>query len=203
MAPRPQTRQWQAQAVLPIVGLGGSRGSPTSPWHGHRKEVTPMADSLVRTKLFLPRLRRELVARPRLTDVIERTRHAALVLVSAPAGFGKTTLLASVMAGGPPAGGSEHAVAWLSLDARDGDVTRFWTYVLSALDAASPGCAGAALAQLESGRGQFEDVIAALVNELSVRADDLTLVLDDYHLADTPEVGPTLSFLLEHRPPQL
>jgi LuxR family maltose regulon positive regulatory protein len=161
-----------------------------------------MVDTLVQTKLFLPRLR-ELVARPRLDDVLERARHAALVLVSAPAGFGKTTLLASVMAGGPRAGPAAQAVAWLSLDARDGDPNRFWTYVLRALDAASPGCAGAALAQLESGRGQFEEVVAALVNELSVRADDLTLVLDDYHLADTPEVGSTLSFLLDHRPPQL
>ncbi len=162
-----------------------------------------MVDSLVRTKLFLPRVRRELVARPRLNDELERARHAALVLVSAPAGFGKTTLLASVLAGGSPTGPAGRAVAWVSLDGRDGDATRFWTYVLSALDAASPGCAGAALAELESGRGQFEDVVAALVNELSVRADDLTLVLDDYHLADTPEVGSTLSFLLDHRPPQL
>jgi LuxR family transcriptional regulator, maltose regulon positive regulatory protein len=162
-----------------------------------------MVDSLVQTKLFLPRLRRELVARPRLNDELERARHAALVLVSAPAGFGKTTLLASVIAGRSPSGLASQAVAWVSLDARDGDATRFWTYVLSALDAASPGCAGAALAQLESSRGQFEDVIAALVNELSVRADDVTLVLDDYHLADTPEVGSTVSFLLDHRPPQL
>ncbi len=162
-----------------------------------------MVDSLVQTKLFLPRVRRGLVARPRLNDVLERARDATLVLLSAPAGFGKTTLLASVLAARSPSGPPGDAVAWVSLDARDAEPARFWTYVLSALDAASPGCAGEALTRLESGRGQFEDVVAALVNELSVRADDLTLVLDDYHLADSPEVSSTVSYLLDYRPPQL
>ena len=83
-----------------------------------------MVDSLVQTKLFLPRVRRELVARPRLNDELERARHAALVLVSAPAGFGKTTLLASVMAGRSMSGLAGQAVAWVSMDARDGDATR-------------------------------------------------------------------------------
>ncbi|HEX8768893.1 MAG TPA: AAA family ATPase, partial [Jatrophihabitans sp.] len=162
-----------------------------------------MVDSVVQTKLFLPRLRRELVARPRLNDELERGQDAALVLVSGPAGFGKTTLLASALAAGSPADQAGRAVAWVSLDARDGEASRFWTYLLTALDTASPGCAGAALARLEAGGGRLEDVVAALVNELSVRADNVTLVLDDYHLADTPEVGSTVSFLLDHQPPQL
>jgi LuxR family maltose regulon positive regulatory protein len=164
---------------------------------------TPMVDSVVQTKLFLPRLRRELVARPRLNDELERGQDAALVLVSGPAGFGKTTLLASALAARSPTDQAGRAVAWVSLDARDGEASRFWTYVLTALETASPGCAGAALAELEAGGGHLEDVVAALVNELSVRADNVTLVLDDYHLADTPEVGSTVSFLLDHQPPQL
>lgn len=155
-----------------------------------------MVEASVQTKLLIPRSRRSLVPRPRLTDELARAGDAALVLVSAPAGFGKTTLLASVMAGRP-------AVGWVSLDARDGDPARLWSYTLRALENASPGCAAAALALLESGRTPIEHVVAALVNELSVRAEDTTLVLDDYHLADTPEVGASLSFLLEHRPPQL
>jgi LuxR family maltose regulon positive regulatory protein len=155
-----------------------------------------MVDAIVQTKLFLPRLRPGLVARPRLTGELDRAQDAALVLVSAPAGFGKTTLLASVLTHGPP-------VAWVSLDTRDGDPARFWGYALRALENASPGCASTALAQLQMGRDSIEGVVATLVNELSVRAGDLTLVLDDYHLADSTEVSESVSLLLMHRPPQL
>ena len=155
-----------------------------------------MADAVVRTKLAMPRLRPQLVARPRLTAELDRAGDVAMVLVSAPAGFGKTTLLASVLRHGPP-------VAWVSLDTRDGDPARFWGYALRALENASPGCAAAALAQLEMERHSIEDVVATLVNELSVRAGDVVLVLDDYHLADSTEVGESVSLLLMHRPPQL
>jgi LuxR family maltose regulon positive regulatory protein len=156
-----------------------------------------MADAPVQTKLVVPRVRRALVERPRLASAFESAGDASLVLVSAPAGFGKTTLLASTVrdAGRP--------VAWVSLDERDDDPSRFWTCVLRALDGAAPGCATAALAQLESGQVGLEDVLTTLVNELSVQADDVTLVLDDYHLAETHEVGAGVSFLLAHQPPQL
>jgi LuxR family maltose regulon positive regulatory protein len=123
--------------------------------------------------------------------------------VSAPAGFGKTTLLAAALRERATRGPHGTTVAWVSLDSRDGDASRFWTYVLRALDVAGPGCAAAALSQLEGGQGTLADVITSLINELSVRPDDVTLVLDDYHLADTPDVGDTVSFLLDHRPPQL
>jgi len=162
-----------------------------------------MADALVQTKLVLPYTRRALVLRPRLTQQVARARDAALVLVSAPAGFGKTTLLAATLRElrEPESGGQ--SVAWVSLDPRDGDSARFWAYTLRALDGASPGCAGSALGQLEAGSGPLEDVITSLINELSVRSEDLMLVLDDYHHADTPEVSASVSFLLDHRPPQL
>jgi LuxR family maltose regulon positive regulatory protein len=155
-----------------------------------------MAVALVRTKMAFPRSRTELVSRPRLTEELRRAGDAALVLVSAPAGFGKTTLVAAALDEGIP-------VAWVSLDARDGDGTRFWTYTLHALEAASPGCAGVALALLEAGNAGLEEVVAGLVNELSVRSDPLTLVWDDYHLADAAEVSDSVALLLEHRPPQL
>ncbi|HEX5877979.1 MAG TPA: LuxR C-terminal-related transcriptional regulator [Actinomycetota bacterium] len=155
-----------------------------------------MVDALVHTKMAFPRTRTELVNRPRLTQELRRAGDAALVLVSAPAGFGKTTLVAAALDDGTP-------VAWVSLDARDGDGTRFWTYTLHALEAASPGCASVALTLLEAGNAGIEEVVAGLVNELSVRSDPLTLVWDDYHLADTAEVSDSVALLLEHRPPQL
>jgi LuxR family maltose regulon positive regulatory protein len=111
-----------------------------------------------------------------------------LTLVSAPAGFGKTTLLAASLRERAPVGPNATSVAWVSLDARDGDAARFWTYALQALDEASPGCAAAAMSQLKGGHGTLADAITSLINELSVRPDDATLVLDDYHLADTPDV---------------
>lgn len=155
-----------------------------------------MVDALVQTKLALPRPRPGLVDRGRLTEQLQRAHDAALVLVSAPAGFGKTTLLASTY-------GAAASTAWVSLDGRDGDASRFWTYVLHALDTASPGCAATALSLLDAGADTLADVVTSLVNELSVRAEDVTLVLDDYHLADKPEVSETVALLLEHRPPQL
>jgi LuxR family maltose regulon positive regulatory protein len=161
-----------------------------------------MVGAPVQTKLVVPRVRRVLVERPRLVGVLERARDASLVLVSAPAGFGKTTLLAGALRS-RGAGGTDRPVAWVSLDERDGEPSRFWGCVLRALDAAVPGCAAAALAQLESGQAGLEDVLTTLVNELSVQDDDVTLVLDDYHLADTHDVAETVAFLLGHQPPQL
>ncbi|CUR54797.1 putative ATP-dependent transcriptional regulator, MalT-like, LuxR family [metagenome] len=155
-----------------------------------------MAEGLVHTKMVLPRTRAELVNRPRLTQELRRAGDAALVLVSAPAGFGKTTLVAAALDDDTP-------VAWVSLDARDGDATRFWTYTLHALEAASPGCASVALTLLETANAGFDEVVAGLVNELSVRSDPLTLVWDDYHLADSAEVSESVALLLEHRPAQL
>jgi len=162
-----------------------------------------VVDALVQTKLVHPRPRRALVPRARLSDALDRGRDAALILVSAPAGFGKTTLLAAALSEWVAEGPDGTPVAWVSLDARDGDAARFWTYALQALDVASPGCSAAALSQLEGGHDPLADVVTSLINELSVRPDDVVLVLDDYHLADTPDVATTVSFLLDHRPPQL
>src|SRR5687767_7168562 len=130
---------------------------------------------LLETKLLLPRPGRKLVARPRLIDIIERASHASLTLVSAPAGFGKTTLLTSVMAARAGGEAARPSVAWVSLDQRDRDATRFWSYVLRALENASPGSATAALALLESGGNPLEAVLVTVINELSVRPGELTL----------------------------
>ena len=150
--------------------------------------------ALVETKFFPPRWRPEQVARPRLDRVDARTR---LVLVSAPAGFGKTTLLAAWLTGRP-----DRRVAWVSLDEADRRADSFWTYVLTALDRAAPGAGAAGLALLGTGQ-PVEAALAPVLNELSVLPDDVDLVLDDYHLAESPEVQPGVAFLLERLPPQV
>ena len=96
-----------------------------------------MGDLLVETKLLVPQRHRELVPRRRLTGIVERASTSALTVVSAPAGFGKTTLLAQ-LAAGPDEERGGHAVAWVSLDERDGDPRRFWSYVLHAVERSEP-----------------------------------------------------------------
>ena len=157
-----------------------------------------MSVPVVETKLALPRIRDVLVARPRLDHLLAKGSHVTLTLVSAPAGFGKTTLLGYLAGARAPA-----ATAWVSLDERDRDASSFWTYVLLAVDRAAPGTAAAALGQLQSGQAPVEAVLTALLNELSVLPDDAHLVLDDYHLADGPDIQPGMTFLLDHLPPQV
>jgi LuxR family transcriptional regulator, maltose regulon positive regulatory protein len=162
-----------------------------------------MVDPLVETKLLLPRARRKVVPRPRLADLLLRGTHGPVTLVSAPAGFGKTTLLASWFATVPSTTDDDNLVAWVSLDERDRDATSFWTYVLLALDRAVPGSGAGALTLLQSGQATQETVLAAVVNELSVHPGEVTVVLDDYHLAESVEIATGMAFLVDHLPPQL
>ncbi|MDN5750431.1 MAG: hypothetical protein L0H64_18280, partial [Pseudonocardia sp.] len=122
---------------------------------------------------------------------------SALTLVSAPAGFGKTTLLTEWLAA------DGRRAAWLSLDRRDNDPTTFWTYLITALRTAVPQVGGAALSLLASPRSPIEDVLATVVNDLSAAPDEVVLVLDDYHVIDAREVHDGMEFLLEHLPPQV
>jgi len=151
---------------------------------------------LLTTKLHPPRRRRTLIARPRLRDLATRTRHAALTLVSAPAGFGKTTLVADWFAG-------ERTTAWLSLDTRDDDPERFWTYVLAALATVTPDLSSDTAALLQGRRAPLETVVATLINDLETASQDIVLVLDDYHVINAPEIHDSVAFLLEHLPPQI
>jgi LuxR family transcriptional regulator, maltose regulon positive regulatory protein len=151
---------------------------------------------LLTTKLHPPRRRRTLVARPRLRDLATRRGHPALTLVSAPAGFGKTTLVADWFAG-------ERTTAWLSIDARDDDPEQFWTYVLAALSTVTPELVADTAPLLRSGRIPLETVVATLINDLETASQDIVLVLDDYHVITAPEIHDSVTFLLEHLPPQL
>jgi len=155
---------------------------------------------LLETKLHVPRLRRGLVTRPRLSDRLSRGAESALTLVSAPAGFGKTTLLTEWLAAAPADGRS---AAWLSLDQRDNDSAVFWTYLVTALQTAAHGVGAGALLLLQSPQSPIETVLATLVNDLHATPNDVVLVLDDYHVIEARDVQDGMTFLLEHLPPQI
>jgi ATP/maltotriose-dependent transcriptional regulator MalT len=152
-------------------------------------------DALVATKLHRPRLRPGLVPRPRLAERIDQGMERGLVLVSTPAGFGKTTLVADW------ARRSRRPVAWLSLDAGDNDPTRFWRHATAALDVVHPGVADrvASLFGPPAPRS-FDAVVTALVNQLAGTAAEVVLVVDDYHLIQAAPVHASVTFLLEHLP---
>ncbi len=158
-----------------------------------------MPEAVIETKLLVPPVRQRTVPRPRLEALLERGASTTLTLLAAPAGFGKTTLLAGWLAHRSGPG----RVAWVSLEERDTEPTVFWTHVLHAVERAIPGTAGSALARLGPDPAQVHEALALLVNELGVTADDLLVVLDDHHLAESPAVRSGLTFLLEHLPPQV
>jgi LuxR family maltose regulon positive regulatory protein len=158
-----------------------------------------MAGPLVETKLYAPRPRRSLVARPRLSGRLRRGAESRLTLVSAPAGFGKTTLLAEWLADRP----AGRSVAWLSLEESDRQPASYWTYLITALQTVVPGVGASGLPLLQSAQAPIETVLTTVLNELGAVPDDLYLVLDDYHLVDGPDIQAGMTFLLEHLPPRV
>jgi LuxR family transcriptional regulator, maltose regulon positive regulatory protein len=160
--------------------------------------ATAASDALLATKLHIPPTRPGFVVRPQLTDRLTKGTAGATVLVCAPAGFGKTALLADWARRDP------RPVAWLSLDDADNDPARFWRHVAAALDRVRPGVAGRVAALLQGLQpASFEAVVTTLVNELAGVAEEIVLVLDDYHLIQAPQVHQSLGFLLEHLPTSL
>jgi LuxR family transcriptional regulator, maltose regulon positive regulatory protein len=159
-----------------------------------------MASPLLETKLHVPRRRRGLVARPRLIERLSRESESRLTLVSAPAGFGKSTLLAEWLAAVSAEGRS---AAWLSLDKGDNDPALFWTYLIGALQTAADAVGAHALSLLQSPQPPIEAALVTLLNDLSAVSNDVVLVLDDYHVIDAGDVQDGMAFLLEHLPPQI
>jgi len=160
--------------------------------------------ALLETKFYVPRPRRGLVPRPRLSERLDCGTASKLMLVSAPAGFGKTTLLTEWLAAGPAAPADERLAAWLSLDRGDNDPASFWAYVIAALRTVAPGIGESALALLDAPQPPpVEAVLTALLNDLAAFAADVVLVLDDYHVIDAREVHDGMAFLLDHLPPRL
>ncbi len=160
-----------------------------------------MMQHLLEMKVYVPKARRDLVPRPRLSERLDRGTTLKLTLISAPAGFGKTTLLTSWLAARPAPAGGGRRVAWLSLDRADNDPATFWTYVIAALRTAAPGVGEAALALLQApAPPPVETVLTVLLNDLGTIAGEIVLVLDDYHVIDTGEVQDAMAFLLGHLP---
>ena len=157
-----------------------------------------MPASVLATKLYVPQTRSTLVPRPRLIERLNTGLYHKLTIIAAPAGFGKTTLLSEwVGGGGRPA-------AWLSLDERDSDLSRFLTYLITALQTIRAEIGVAIMPALESSSAMpIESLLTTLINDISAIHDDFILVLDDYHLIDSQPVDSALTFLLEHLPPQM
>ena len=153
-------------------------------------------DVLLATKLHVPRPQPGFVPRRRLVEALGEGLARGRVLVCAPAGFGKTALLADWARGGG------RPVAWLGLDGGDSDPARFWRYAVAALDRARPGLAGRVGPLLPR---SLEGLVTALINELAADPgpDEVLLVLDDYHLVDSGPVHESVAFLLENLPPDL
>lgn len=153
---------------------------------------------LLGTKLSIPPLREGIVRRGRLMQLLEQGLRRGLILVSAPAGFGKTTILTELAAH------SQASIAWLSLDEGDNDPQRFLLHLAGSLGAISEGVAEETAQMLEAmPPPPAQLVMTALINALHERASTVILVLDDYHLVRAPEVHEALRFLIDHRPAPL
>jgi LuxR family transcriptional regulator, maltose regulon positive regulatory protein len=157
-----------------------------------------MSTPILATKLYIPPPQPSVVLRPRLIERLNEGLHRKLTLVSAPAGFGKTTLVSDWLAGcGRPA-------AWLSLDEGDNDPARFLAYVVAALQTIAPNIGEGVLGALQSPQQPpMESTLTALLNEIDTVPDDFVLVLDDYHAIDARPIDDALAFLLEHLPPRM
>ncbi len=187
-----------------------------------------MTTPLLTTKLYIPPPRPDLVSRPRLIARLNAGLGCKLTLVSAPAGFGKTTLLSEWIADlgfripdvgsepkdksavrilEPSKGGDskiQNRVAWLSLDESDNDPVRFLAYVIAALQTIDESLGKSALDTLQSPRPPVtEELVTALINEMGATPDAIVLILDDYHLVAAQPIHDAVAFLLDHLPGNL
>jgi LuxR family maltose regulon positive regulatory protein len=157
-----------------------------------------MTDVILRTKLNTPLLWREFVSRPRLTNVLNEGLEQRLILVTAPAGYGKSTLLSEWTRQ------INLPVAWLTLDEGDNDPTRFLAYIIAALQTIYKQFAAPALEGLRSSPPpSIESTLTQLINELSLIGEPIVLILDDYQAIEFQPIHDAVSYLIEHSPPQL
>jgi LuxR family maltose regulon positive regulatory protein len=159
-----------------------------------------MSISLLSTKFYIPPARANAVARPRLTEklMIGLNQPGSFVLLSGPAGFGKTTLLSEFVSV------FQQPVAWVSLDEGDNDPIRFWTYLIAACQSVQDGVGESALALFRTPQPlSVEAIPTILINDLARLNCDLALVLDDYHAIQNETIHAAFLFLLEHLPKRL
>lgn len=157
-----------------------------------------MSTQILSTKLFVPPPRTNVVLRARLIERLNAGLNSKLTLISAPAGFGKTTLVSEWLAA------CNRPVAWLSLDEGDNDPTRFLTYFVTALQMIAAGFGQGLLTELQSPQPPpAETMLTVLLNEISVIAGPFIFILDDYHVLDSKTIDNILTFLVEHSPPQM
>jgi LuxR family maltose regulon positive regulatory protein len=159
-----------------------------------------MAMPVLATKLFIPPPRPKVVLRPRLIDQLNEGLHAGhkLTLISAPVGYGKTTLISEWAAR------CRRSVAWLSLDEGDSDLTRFLAYIIAALQTISANIGKGVAGILQPAQpAPTEPILTALLNEITTIRENFILVLDDYHVIDSKPIGHSILFLIEHLPPQM
>ncbi len=159
-----------------------------------------MSEALLQTKLFIPSLRPDLVQRSRLVERLNQglQQGCILSLLSAPAGYGKTTLVSNWLST------LNNPIAWLSLDAEDNDPRRFWMYVIAALQTNHPELGQTELALLQTTQlAPIENLLTNLINQIATLPDRFILVLDDYHLIENTEIHQSLNFLFNHFPSKL
>ena len=157
-----------------------------------------MSTPILATKLYIPPPRPKVVLRSNLIERLNESLHRKLTLISAPAGFGKTTLVSEWVAG------CQRPVAWLSLDEGDNDPARFLTYLVAALQTVEPNIGAGILNVLQSPQPPpTESILTTLLNEITAVQDNFVLVLDDYHVLDAKPVDNALTFLADHLPPQM
>ena len=167
-----------------------------------------MTTTLLQTKLYTPQLPATIVARTRLVELLDEGMHQShkLALISAPAGFGKTTLVIEWTQN------SDQPIAWLTLDKGDNDPARFWVYFIAALQTIYEGIGDTTLTALHSHRPPpIETLLADIINEIAIISDPspknsvpgFSIVLDDFHVITNHQITETLTFLLDNLPPQM
>jgi LuxR family maltose regulon positive regulatory protein len=158
-------------------------------------------NQLLDTKFFVPVALGPLISRPRLATLLSKSLEHSLTLVSAPAGFGKTTLLVAWTQSLPP---NHPLVAWVSLDEEDNDPRLFWTYAVTALNRLQPEHFSSLLMEMQSPQTPpLKYLLNTLINLLSESTTQFLLILDDYQVITEPEIHTTLAYLVEHLPAQL
>ncbi len=178
------------------TGEAGSQAASNSP------RVGPTPQPLIKTKLFIPQRHPGLVSRRQLLTKLDQGAHRALTLISAPAGYGKTTLLSewidTLQRTGPS---PSWAVGWISLDPADNDPIRFLTYLTTALENAHPGVGVETQSVIRSSESLLTSTpLSMLINDLQGLSQSFLVVLDDYQFISNPVIHDGITFLLDHMP---